>query len=117
MRPAALAMGDQMRLANSTLERTKARLEGCVYRIKELQDQVSQLKRDGLLAVDSVSRRLPATKYQVFFGEALAVHKKIPLVCTSVCSECLKFRMPPLRSNSFGLFAGAGAARQVLGAC
>ena len=65
LRPAALAMGDKMRLAISTLERTKARLKGCVDRMKELQDRVGQVKRDGLLAVDSVSRRLAAPKYQV----------------------------------------------------
>ena len=58
--------GDQMRLANSTLERTKARLEGCLYRMEELQDRVRQLKRDGMLAVGPVSRRL-AAKYQVCF--------------------------------------------------
>ena len=63
MLPAAL---DQMRLANSTLERTKARLAGCVDRMKELQDRVRQLKRDKL-AVDSVSRRLVAPKYEVCF--------------------------------------------------
>ena len=58
-------MGDQMRLVNSTLERTKARLEGCVDRMTELQDRVRKVKRDGLLAVDSVSRRLAAPKCQV----------------------------------------------------
>ena len=65
MRPAALAMGDQVRFANSTMERTKARLEGCVDRMKDLNDRVRQLKRDGVLAVDSVSRRSAVLKYQV----------------------------------------------------
>ena len=67
MRPAALAMGDKMRLANATLERTNAKLKGCMDRIKELQDRVGHMKRDGLLVVDSVSRRLPAPKNQVCF--------------------------------------------------
>ena len=58
-------MGNKMRVANSTLERTKAKLNGCVDKMKELQDRVGQLKLDGLLAVDSVSRRLAAPKYQV----------------------------------------------------
>ena len=66
MRPAAIAIGDKLRLADSTLESTKARLKGCVDRMKELQDRVGQVKRDGLLAVDSVSRRLAAPKYQVY---------------------------------------------------
>ena len=64
MRRAALAMGDQMRLANSIMKSTKARLEGCVDRMNELQDRVRQLKRDGLLAVDSASRRSAVLKYQ-----------------------------------------------------
>ena len=64
MRAAALAMGDQMRLANSTMNNTKTRLKGCVDSMKELQDRVRQLKRDGLLAVDSASRRSAVLKYQ-----------------------------------------------------